>query len=86
MAGFASRIALSTYGQFKENADRPAWRSAKTSGSWALDSDWLVTPELASRRIMARAWTVLSSTVGAVLFSLTSVPPYAVTRLLMLTT
>src|SRR4051794_10483049 len=79
-------MALSTYGQFSENADFSFCRSANTSGSWAFDNDALVTPEVASFFIRVRACTVLSSMVGAVLSLLTSVPPYADTRLLMLTT
>ena len=69
------RIELSTYGQLSENADRPACRSAKTSGSWAFDSDELVSPEVASFCSSVSACTVLSSIVGAVLSGLTIVPP-----------
>ena len=79
-------MALSTYGQLSEKAERPDCRSANTSGSWAFDRDALVTPEVASLCSIVRACTVLSSIVGAELSSLTSVPPYAVIRLLMFTT
>jgi hypothetical protein len=51
-----------------------------------LDSEELVSPDVANLLSSVSACTVLSSIVGAELSALTIVPPYAVTMLLMFTT